>query len=838
LLSRFPNLASNVLKTSSRALTKESETTMQAMAKDLSFALRQCRRSPGFSLTAVLSLALGIGATVCIFSVIYDALLHPYPYAGPERICQVRIFGQNDRDQFGELHHITGAQIQELRRVYGVEDVIGISRSNQMVTGNDLPEGVDVASVTGTSFRFLGIPAMLGRCFGPSDAPDGNDPEPVAVLGYKFWQRHFNGDPNVVGKTIQLDHQSYAILGVLPPRYRWMDVDVYLPLKLTQDLKFGFLLKIKPNSSISIVAAEIAPLYLQFQKEDPNGFPKKFTIHITNILQGYAWALGRTLYLLFAAVVLLLAIACANVSILLLARGAARQHEMAVRSAMGATRVRIIRQLLTEALILAIAGAGIGTLLTYMTIGPIVTWLPKFSFAPEAEFRINLPILLFSVGLALATGLLFGLFPALELARLPLNRAIQGGTHKLAGGTQGKRMHLVLIAGQIALTLVLLTTAGTAIAGFTRMMRRPLGFDPHQVMSIGIPIHEDTFSTWAQRATYFELLRERISELPGVVSTAISSNATPPNNGAVLPFDIQGETALDQQEAHVNLVSPEYFATLHISLIDGRLWNSNEVERGATLALVNQTFVHRYFPDGRALGRSIRFSQLANKPPALLGSLGSDSWLEVIGIAGDAVDDGLDKPVAPAVYLPYTLLMWQNTQFLVRAQSEPLAMINTIRHRIAAINPDQQISRVEDLETLITRQPEWEKGRLISILFGAFSSLALILAAVGLYSVMSYGVAQRQGEFGIRMALGARRSDVFRIVLLSATSSVALGLALGIVLCFGLSRFVAGWVENGSHNSAMVAEVSLLMIMVAALACLIPARRAVSVDPTTALRRE
>ena len=536
---------------------------------------------------------------------------------------------------------------------------------------------------------------------------------------------------------------------------------------------------------------------------------------------------------------LLLAIGCANVSILLLARGAVRQHEFAVRSAMGASRFRIIRQLLIESLILALAGTGLGTLLAHITLGSIVARLPEHSFAPEADFHINLPILLFSVALAIVTGVLFGLFPALELAGQQQNQAMQAGSSKLAGGTQHKKMHTALIAGQIALTLLLLTTAGAAIAGFTRMMRTPLGYDPHHVMAIGIPIHEASFSTWAQRATYFEQLRSRIGEMPGVMTAGISSTATPPYGGYSAPFDILGKTALDQQEAGINLISPEYFGTLHIPLINGRLWDVSETERGATLALVNETFARRYFPDESPIGHSIRIPLLVSKPPALLGSQDSNGWLQVIGVVGDAIDDGLDKPVAPAVFVPYTLLMPSSTQILVRTQGQPLAMLHSIRQRVAAINPDQQVyDRIGDLETWITREPVWARGRLIAILFGAFSTLALILAAFGLYSVVSYGVAQREGELGIRVALGAQRSDVFRIILLSAASSVVLGLALGTMLCLGLSRFIAGWVGNGSGNPAMVAEVAVMVIVVAALACLAPALRAMSVDPMAALRRE
>jgi FtsX-like permease family protein/MacB-like protein len=327
--------------------------------------------------------------------------------------------------------------------------------------------------------------------------------------------------------------------------------------------------------------------------------------------------------------------------------------------------------------------------------------------------------------------------------------------------------------------------------------------------------------------------------MPGVVLAGISANATPPSNGWSQPFEILGKTAGEYQDARINFVSPEYFSILRIPLVAGRLWQQAEISRGATLAVVNQTFARKYFPGEEILGRSVRIPRLTSQPPNRIAVSGSDGWLEIIGVAADALDDGLSKPILPGIYLPYTVNMWMGTQILVRTQGPPLAMLHGIRKEIAGINPDQQVfSRVDDLETWITREPEWARARLVSILFAAFSSLALTLAAVGLYSVVSYGVARRTSEFGIRMAFGARRADVLRLVGLSAGTSVGLGLVLGAALSLSLSGLVTRWVENGSVQVLMVPGVSLLVIAVAAVACLIPARKAVSVDPMTALREE
>jgi putative ABC transport system permease protein len=811
---------------------------MQRLLQDLRFAFRQMARTPGFSITAILSLALGIGATVSVFSVIYSAILNAWPYAGFDRVCQINTISKTgDEGEPG----FTALQVRQLRQSRSVEDVVAEAGWNLIITGSDLPEDVRGVYFTGSAFPFFGMPAMLGRYFQPSDAPDTQDPQPVAVLSYKFWQRHFNGDPSIVGKNIQLAHKDYTILGVMPPRFTWRDGDVYLPLKMSQekDVTYGVLLKLKPGIRPQVAEAEFRPLLEQFDKERPNYYPAQFRIAVRKMGEFYVRDLRATLYLLFGAVALLLAIGCGNVSILLLARGSTRQHELAIRSAVGASRFRIVRQLLTESMLLALVGAGLGVVLAYRALGFIVARLPEYSFPHEADFHVSLPVLVFSVSLAILSGVLFGVFPALESAGREINPMIQAGTHKVAGSVRSKRMHTGLIAGQIALTLLLLTAAGTAIKGFSRMMRRPLGYDPHNVMSVGIPIHENTLNTWAERASYITQLRDRIAAIPGVISAGISTNATPPSNGWTQPFEILGKNASEQQEARANFVSPEYFTILHIPLIQGRLWERSEVSRGATLALVNEAFVRRYFPGENAVDHSVRIPRLTSQPPNRLDATGSDGWLQIIGVVADALDDGLDKPILPAMYLPYTVNMWMGTQILVRTQGAPLTMLHSVRQEIAAVNPDQQsYSQVDDLERWITSEPEVANSRLISILFAAFSGLALALAGVGLYSVVSYSVVQRTGEFGIRMALGAQRADVLRIVVWSAGVSVGIGLASGMALSFGLGRVINRWVQNGVHDPWTVLGVSLLVIVVTGLACLIPALRALAVDPMAALRCE
>jgi putative ABC transport system permease protein len=812
---------------------------VRILLQDVRFAFRQCGSHPGFALTAILSLALGIGATVSVFSIVYAVLMNPWPYAGADRMCFPTLLDKagNEADWNG----LTGPQIRQLRQAHAIEDVMAFNGWNLTVTGGDVPEDVSGVYLTNSGLQFLGMPAMLGRIFLPSDAPDGQEPQPVVVLSHKFWRRHFNGDSSVVGKSIQLLHKSYTILGVLPQRFTWMDGDVYLPLKIPSSptITYGVLIKLKPGVTPAAAAAEIGPLFQQFAKETPTHFAKQFTFQVRNISYRYRHELGGTLGLLFAAVGLLLAIGCGNVSILLLARGTARQHEFAIRTAVGASGVRLIRQLLTESLMLALAGAGLGVVLAYRSLGWIVASLPEYSYPHEANFHVNVPVLLFSVGLALFTGIFFGLFPALDMSRPEISQVMQQSTRRVAGTVRGKHFHTVLIAGQIALTLLLMTAAGAAIEGFLHLMRIPLGYDPHNVMSVGIPVHDNTYKTIAERANFYEQLRDRIGALPDVLSTGISTNATPPNNGWDQPFELMGRPSAEGQQARINFVDPGYFRTLHMPLRQGRIWDQTEMMHSAPLVLVNESFAKRYYPDGDILGHSLKIPTLKDEPPYTLAAPGSDGPLQVVGVVSDALDDGLDKPVKPAIFVPYSMFMWMHTQILVKSRADPQSILHSVRRQIVAVNADQQANgHVDDLETWIRNEPEIARGRLVSILFGAFSVLALVLAAVGLYSVVSYSVVQRTNEFGIRMALGARKKDVLWNVAASAGVSVGSGLLAGLVLSLGLNRVISRWVENSAHDPWLIVGVSCVLLAVAGLACLLPSWRASSVDPMAALRCE
>jgi predicted permease len=788
----------------------------------------------------VISLALGIGATTAVFSVVYAILLDPYPYRAPERMIHLALV--MPKGFTGYYANLTPSQWRQLNRSPVVEDSFLSDSRPMTVTGGDLPENTMAASMSSNAFEFLGVSPALGRNLQPSDAVDGQDPQPVAELGYHFWQRHFNADPAIMGKTIQLDHKSYLIVGVAAPRFTWQDGDVYLPLKTGSDQTFSYFTEVRLNTGVTHAQADAAlqALIDQFAKETPKQFPPTaFRLRVMGINENFVNQLGGTLYLLFGAVTLLLLIGCGNVSILLLARATARRHEFAVRAAIGASRGRIVRQLLTESLLLSVSGAAAGVVLASLSLNTIVANLPAYSFPHEASIHINLAVLLFSIAAAMGTGLLFGLWPALQLSKTEVSQVMQSSARKTTGGVSGRRAHGALIAGQIALTLILLSGASAAIAGFLRLAHVPLGYDPHNVMSVGIPLRDGVYPNWAGRAAYFAQLRDKVAKVPGVTMAALCIGATPPTTGLETKFEILGEPSGHDQTARLNLVSQEYFPLLRIPLFEGRIWDQGENYRCALVAVVNQTLARQYFPAGNAVGHSIKWPGLPVQPPYSMLAPGADGWLQIVGVVEDKLDDGLSRPVQPEAFVPNTLVVLMGTEILVRSQVPPLRLLHSVQLAVNSVDHDQQTdSNVRDLNGWIQEQPEWARGHLISWLFGAFAALALALAAVGLFSVVSYTVVQRTNEFGIRIALGARRSHVLGLVFNSTVVSVGAGILAGVLLTLTLNRVLAGWDAESSRNPLLLLGAAGVLALLAAAACALPAWRAAASNPMRAIRYE
>jgi predicted permease len=811
---------------------------VSTLLQDVRFALRQLWKHPGFAGTAILSLALGIAATVSVFSVVYSVLINPSPYMQADRLAQ--FFGRA-KSGSDDPAYVSRDYIDALRNTHAIEELVQMDEEYLADTTFDIPQDVDVVYLSSNAFPFFGVPAYLGRTFLPSDAPEGQAPQPVVVLTYQYWKRRFNGNRAIIGQSLRLDNRNYTILGVMPPRFTWWDAEVYAPLDTSGpgNPSHMVVVRLRPGVTHAQALKEVRPIFQQMIRDHPNLWIEGLELDVQGINERFHRSMGRTLYILFGGVLLLLVIACVNVSILLLARGTGRQHEFAVRAAVGATSTRIVRQLLTESLILGLSGAALGVIATYRSTPFVVRLLPFQLFPRGLEIPVHIPVLSFSVLLAVVTSILFGLFPALQLMNPEIREVMQATTQKASGSVASRRFHAVLIAGQIAMAMVLLTASASAIQSFREVLHIDLGFDPNNVADYSIPVHRNSYTTWEARSNYFQQLRDKVAQTPGVTEASIALLA-PPSSTWYLPIEILGKNSLDAQLTNINFVDSHFFSIFHIPLLQGRLWEPAEAQHGARLAIVNQEFVRRYFPQGDApLGHSVRIPRLKNHPPQAVAVDGSDSWLPIIGVVKDVRNDDIDKPVKPEVYVPYSLYMIEWTQILVRTTGDPLALESTIRRQIASINPGQQVSwPVITLKERIEQQAVWAREHLIAVLASLFSVLALVLATVGLYSVVSYSVAQRIHEFGIRMALGAQRRHILKNVLGTAGVSVGVGLLVGLVLSFSLNGLFSRWIGNGTSNPLLILGVCLLLLVVALLACIVPGFRASLIQPMKALRIE
>src|SRR5580693_4536836 len=620
---------------------------------DIRYGLRALRRNPGFTAVAVLSLALGVGATTAMFSLIYAVLLHPFPYADADRIMNAHFVKTQQPDVF-QWFTLSEAQLDDLRLADPVDSVLGFTTNGHLeITNDGLPEDISGVYLTENAETFLGVRPLFGRMIEPFDAG-----QPVVVLNYRFWQRRFGSDPHVIGRMLEMDHAPYTIVGVMPRSFAFNDFggvgDVYLPASLMDAVANGpartYLpwIKLRPHVTVATANAALEPIVREIMKIHSEA-SLAWHLGLQPIIVPYQQDLGRTLALLLVGVVLLLIIGCANCSILLLARGRTRRHELAIRTAIGASRWRIVRQLLVEALAISCTGAVLGVAASYWLARlPLV--LSPDSFPAESVIRINAPILAFSVALALLCGILFGLAPALRLSRNDPARSLPG---RQAGvvAAPARRRWSVLIAAQVALTLLLMATAGTAIRGFLRLTQMPLGYDPANVMQLAMGLHFHDTAQWRRiqsreaRTAYIEQIREKIASVPGILTVAAGFGATPPDADVQSSFIIDGSGDGERPQARVMLVDQHYFATLRIPLLQGRVCNADENSSGDFIAVVNHAFSTRYLSSLPAVGRQLRIPGLTAQMSYQVVSAQSTAWREIIGVVGDARNDGVDQPV-------------------------------------------------------------------------------------------------------------------------------------------------------------------------------------------------
>jgi predicted permease len=821
---------------------------------DIRYSLRTLGRTPGFTAVAILSLALGIGATTAMFSLIYASLLHPFPYAGADRTMNPTVVA-GDGVSDGMWFPVDKSQYEVLSASPLVESVLGFSGLNGQLTEGDLSEPVKGIYVTENAAQFFGVAPLMGRMIQPSDAQGGG--QHVAVLNYRFWKQHFQADSSVVGRNLEINHQSYTVVGVMPRSFAFNDTmgtgDVYVPMALQRGSidppippYYAPWIKLKKGVKVELANQVLGATFHQFAKGGPewlrSRLPKAFSLHLEEIAAPYRRNIGQSMVLLLAGVLLLLAIGIANCTTLLLARGETRQQELSVRLAIGASRWRLVRQLVVEATMVSVAGSVVGTLAAYW-LAQVPLLLSPSSFPPESVIRINQPILAFSLLLALVSGLLCGLFPALRLSRLD-SSLIAHANPRRSPGNGSKKVVNLLVAGQIGLTLLLLTTSGMAIAAFLNMMHSPLGFDPDHVLTISIAPHgregvvlPSRLRSHADRARFLNQVRQKVAEVPGVLDAAIATNSTPPDAGLDKEVEVSGPSNRPGQQVRVCFVSPEYFRTLRIPIVKGQTWDQVENAGGDSVVLVNQAFVRTHWPNADPLLQRLRVPGLKAEGPWDTASPGVTGWRQVVGIVADHQNKGIGSPVAPAVYLPFSALMWGYVDLDIRTQREPAACLRDIQRALSVVSSDEMIVyKNYEVREAIAKDPQWARQQIFSVLFGFFSTLALLLALIGLFSVVSYSVAQRTAEFGVRVALGGSRRHIVWTASERAARSVAFGITLGIVVDLLINRTVAQsmGIKNTGLRELMIAAVCLAAC--SAAACILPARHAASIDPAEALR--
>jgi predicted permease len=710
--------------------------------QDLRYALRLLIKSRVSTAVAILSLALGIAATTAIFSVVYAVLLDPYPYAGADRIG-----GAHVKNAKGD-HYIGYTMAEYLEMQAGAKTVEGLVLNNRrsvVMTEAGLPEAVVQEDFSPNAFEFFGVPPLFGRTFSPGDE---SKVEPVAVLSYLFWQRHFSGRRDILGQQIRLNDKFFSIIGVLPVRFTWNDADIYTPIAIRpgNDERHGMIFKVKTGIPKEQINAEFQNFHEKFVKSAPSfAYPEPpFRTEFMSVNEGILGKFANTLLALLAAVGFLLLIACANVANLLLARASARQGEIAVRIAMGASRKRVIQQLLTESVMLSVTGGALGVALAYGGVKAVVALMPEYSVPHEAAIAINVSVLSFAVVVSLLTGILFGLAPALQLSSSNQASFLKVAGRDSGAGSAGVRLRNALIVFEVTLSLVLLTGAALAASGLLELTRQKLGYQPEGVLTLYVPVPAARYPQWSQRQAFFADITNRLSKLPGAESAAAAATGVPPYSGARLKFDMQGLPSGTQ--IRVNLVSEAYFRTIGISLLKGRYFDADEVTRATPVAVVSEDMVKKYFPPNQdPIGRQFRLDlPIDGLPPGFVKPPHASDTYQIVGVCGTVRNSGLRDQPEPAVYIPVSNLFPPGMMFAIRSKSDPLALSNGARQAVSAVDPSQPIAFVRSLEDLLNTAMAYPK--FATFLFGIFGAIGLTLACTGIFSVVSYAVSRRHGS--------------------------------------------------------------------------------------------
>ena len=800
---------------------------MRSLLRDLRYGVRLLFQHPGFTAVAVLTLGLGIGANTAIFSVVHAVLLQPLQYKDGDRVMM--IWEHNHVKGWSKFSVSPAHFIDWQAQSKSFDPMVAIYSTVQVLTGEGEPERIGLIKPTAGIFEITGVPPVLGRAFRPGEWESGQ--EKVAILSDGLWKRRFGGKKEIVGQPITLGGESYTVVGILPEGFRLPGgADLMVPLVFTPDerqMRGGHFLvviaRLKPGASVAAADSEMAAIAKAQAIQYPDS-SKNWGAHVVPLYEEIVGDIRPALLSLFAAVGFVLLIACGNVTNLLLARGSARQKEIALRAALGAGRGRLIAQLLTESLLLSLVGGGLGLLLGQWGIDLLRVIQPG-DLPRMQNVGINATVFFFTLGLSLASGLIFGMAPAFLISHSGLQDTLKQGGRGTETGRH--RLRNALVISQVAISLILLVGAGLQVRSFVRVMQQETGLQPDGVMTMGVSLPEKKYPKPENQAAFAHQALEKMQAIPGVKLAAAASLVPFGGNDTIFSIAIQGSSVEsgDQPSANWYAVSPDYFKTLGIALVKGRLFNDQDDAAAVRVTVVNETFAKRLFPGEDPIGRKLKMG------------IDSDAVREIVGIVKDVKHYGLESKNTLQMYEPIAQIPQDTCTFILKTDGDPSQLTAPARQAIFALDKDQPVSDISTMQDLVRASAA--PRRFTTTLIGFFAIVALVLAAVGIYGVVACSVAGRTREIGVRMALGAQRRDVLDMVLRQGMVLVLGGIGLGLVGAFALTRLISKLLFGvGALDAFTYATTSLLLIGVALIACYVPARRAASVDPVTALHYE
>lgn len=806
---------------------------MDAIASDIRYAIRNLAKRPGFTAIAILTLAVGIGANTTIFSAVNALLLKPLPFPELDRVVAIW-----DKVPARGVEHneVAFANYIDWRDQNQSFEKLALYRWwSANLTGVEPPERIQGFLVTGNFFDVIGTTPIMGRGFLEHENQPGSDA--VAVITHSLWQRRFGGEPNIINKTIALNGITRTIIGVMPEHFNFpKGSEVYSPLPFTPELaanrqshSYYVIGRLKPNVSLQSAQAEIDHITGRLEAQ----YPETNTglgANVYPIVKDTVRMYDTALWIMMGAVGFVLLIACANVANLMLARASGRQKEIALRSALGASRWRIIRQLLTESVIVALVGGAIGVLIAFWGIDLLRASNPAEAsrFAPGwHNLGINLPVLWFTLALSFISGIVFGLAPAWQVSKPNLNNALKEGGRQTSSGSHRLRSSLVVF--EMALSLVLLVGAGLLVRSFLSLVKTDPGFNPERVLTMNLILPRAKYPEEKQRAAFYSDLVNRVKALPGVQSTAVVNYLPLGGANSSDSFLIEGlpEPAPGEESGgRYRVCTPDYFQTMGITVMKGRAFTDQDKAGATPVVIVNETFARRHWPNEEALGKRIRFYGPIDRAP----------WMQIVGVIQD-VKHELNIPVTPEFYLPHAQDPWSSMVVVIKTAGDPSAMAGVIRQQVWSIDKDQPVFDVRTMEQV--RSISVAMYSFSSVMLGIFAGVALLLAALGIYGVMAFAVTQRTHEIGLRMALGARSRDVLKLVVMNGMKLALIGIGIGLVGAWALSGFMEKLLFGVKATDLLTfAVVPVCLLFAALLACYVPARRATKVDPLVALRYE